>query len=167
MYTDSCMPTCPLGNPRVFLIIGLPGSGKTAFINSNTERFGSALDCDDYYKHAPPGNVGIRRSRYFDALMQAFRARQSVIVSEIVFCRETALAEFERELSVALGGLGVSASIERIYFENDPQACIANVRRRARPEREEWEVAYILQTSPNYHIPADAIVVPVYRPPQA
>ncbi len=37
---------------KVLFIIGLPGSGKSTYLEERREEFGDALVCDDYYKSA-------------------------------------------------------------------------------------------------------------------
>jgi hypothetical protein len=79
-----------------------------------------------------------------------------VIVSDVGFCKDECRADFQRAFP----------AVQWVFFENDPAACIENVRRRCgtewRSHSLEAEMASIQQLSLNYHPTAERI--PCYRP---
>lgn len=89
------------------LIIGLPASGKTTLaqkIAKEKEYFliDDPMDLNSYEKHM----------------------KDNIVICDPLFCREKTLKRAEILLKT------YNYVIEKIYFENDPQQCIANAKLR-------------------------------------
>ncbi len=140
----------------LIVIAGLSGSGKTTYIKSLRGQI-SGIVADDYQ-----GRSSSRKfvdSRYFVELVGALNAGKDCIACDITFCRAGQRAEFE---AVILGA-APRATFEWRFFENDPERCLANVRRRVRLQVSAEEES-IRSLAPCYEIPAGAVVLPVWRP---
>lgn len=153
---------------KIILIIGLPGSGKTMYLAKHKNSFGNAFICDDYHKSAGSTTVDgfrtLEKSAYYEDLQKALQEGKNVVISDITYCKEDCLREIEEDISHLLSESSIQAEIERRYFENDPNACIANIFRRARNGRVEWELQFVKKTTLQYKVPTNAQVIPVYKP---
>lgn len=99
---------------RIVLIAGLPGSGKTALARRMAE--------------ADPGVLVLDDPRTPEDLHAALEEHpKTLVVCDPLLCRHGALERAEEVLRKS----APTARIERISFENDPKACLANVARRA------------------------------------
>lgn len=146
----SCM------NKNVILIAGLPGCGKTTHL---CQMFSDGwLVFDDFKARAFNDCSKFRESRKFRALTNALRDDIKCAVADIDFCRTEARHEAEHELLVEVPGVRHGW----IFFENDPSACEENIRSRNRTCFEN-ELGYLLNYSPSYNIPQDAVVFPISR----
>lgn len=148
---------------KVTIIIGMPGSGKTSFISQN-DQFKNAVVIDNYHKDAVDHSERLASGKYFHLLQQAIHGSRDIVISDIIYCRKKKLDDIISELKQLASKLSVSLTIECIYFENNPQACIANVQRRNRPGRTKWELDFIGETARKYNIPPNAKVLSVYQP---
>lgn len=152
---------------KIIFIIGLPGSGKTTYLEKHKDEFSGALVCDDYYTSAtvrPRKSLKFEGSAYYEDVREALESGKNVVMADILFCDPEYLEEAQEGLTRLLSELDMKADIEYRFFENDPSACIENILRRSRPERVEKELAYIKETESRYRIPDGAIILPVYRP---
>ena len=140
--------------PTLLAIAGLPGSGKTRYINSLRSSIRGHI-ADDYMG----GAVGFTESRHIVDLARALNAGQDSLVCDILFCLPARRAEFE----ALIRRLVPAATIEWRFFENDPDRCLENVRRRVRI-RVTREEELIRELSPQYQIPDGATILHVWRP---
>ncbi len=152
---------------KVLFIIGLPGSGKSTYLEERREEFGDALVCDDYYKSAtvrPRQSLQFEGSAYYEDVKNALADGRNIVIADILFCDEKRLQEAREGIMRLLSGLHIEADIEYRFFENNPAACIANILRRNRPERVKKELAFIKEIEARYQIPESASTIPVYKP---
>ena len=139
-------------------IVGLPGSGKSRYIAQIRGALPGVV-ADDYMAHPHGDSPRFTDARRFVELVRALNAGRDSLVCDVNFCRPHRRGEFE----AAIHGVAPGVVFEWRFFENDPDACIQNVRRRARINvtREE---ATIVKLAPHYQYPADAVVLRVWRP---
>lgn len=124
------------------------------------------LVCDDFYKSAtvrPRTSLEFTGSAYYPDVKDALVNGKGVVISDILLCIEEYKTEMQKGIMSLLSELLIEADIEFRYFENEPAACSANILMRGRPERVEKELAFIEEAAPGYHIPEEAITIPVYR----
>ena len=148
---------------KIIVIIGLPGSGKTTYLKDHEKEFGDALICDDYYKSAPGRIVECRGSAYYPDLKKALENGRNVVIADIVFCEDEMRKEMQDGIAALLADLDIDASVEYRFFENNPEACIANILQRNRTERVGSELKFIVEHRDSYRIPDGATTLPVYR----
>ncbi|MES2930753.1 MAG: hypothetical protein V4665_03135 [Patescibacteria group bacterium] len=154
---------CYIIMQKITIIIGLPGSGKSTYISSN-EEFRNSVICDDYHKSSYKKSREFIDSIYFEDLKKGLLGGKNIVISDIAFCKSDRLNKITENIMNLIAELEIKAHIEYRYFENDPYACIDNILRRNRVERVEREIEFINMMSSQYHIPEDAIMIPVYKP---
>ena len=121
------------------IIIGLPGSGKTTL-----------MDSTELSRHRQFDDV----NKSFESMSEfraAVEAQVPVVVSDILFCDQGFLDRFVAKLPRGF-------SFHKIYFKNDPGACIKNAARRDR-KHVDRDIQMIYRLSPNYHPPKEALSV--------
>ena len=137
---------------NVILIAGLPGSGKTTHL-CRISRDGWRV-FDDYKAEGP--DLMFRSSPRLGDLIGALRAGLKCAVADIDFCRTRSREEAELVLFEEIRDL----RLRWCFFDNDPSACEANIRRRNRSCLQD-ELRYLREYSPSYSIPQGADVLPV------
>ena len=132
--------------PTVTFIIGLPGSGKTHLahrLKKINEAFRPCVIYDDLKKTE------------LDALEEAVKQGKDVILVDPWLCypstREIACKRIEEW----------GATIDEIFFENDPEAALRNVRHRNDGRHVE---SFIKQTTKHYTIPDGTIKAKIWNP---
>ena len=129
---------------KIVLVVGLPGSGKTTYLRQRqAECVGTAVVLDD---PRMPDEV--------TAAVQAALAQQAdvLFITDPWLCLATARQQACEQLREHV--------LEWVFFENDSSSCEANAYRRGTHD----VTGLIRQLSRQYEIPADAVVLPVYRP---
>jgi hypothetical protein len=143
-------------NEQLILIAGLPGSGKTTYL-CRMLRDGW-LVFDDYKAEALEDCSKFGSSRKLLPLISALRASLRCAVADIDFCRTESRHEAEDALREQVPGVSLCWH----FFENDPLACEANIRRRNR-DCLQRELGFLQELSPGYLIPDGAVVFAVRR----
>jgi predicted kinase len=142
---------------KLFIVIGLPGSGKTTRVG-NLVALHRALAADDFHKFAIDNRPDVPYSRHYPRVIHALRSGRPCVVADVSFCDPARLAELERVIRAMVPDV----EVVREYFANDREQCLANVTRRDSPEVAE-EIAAINALAPVYRVPAGVAVRPVYR----
>ena len=143
--------------PKIILIAGLPGSGKTTYMETLRQEGWSIYD--DFKSNAHNDSSAFWHSRNYETLLDALRAGQKCVVADIDFCRTDSRNEAEFALRAQIPDL----MINWLFFASDFGACHSNIRKRASASLEDdlrALNAYYVQ----YQIPADAQVIPVWKP---
>lgn len=123
----------------VSILIGLPGSGKTTYINQFAPKYNAIFD-----DILSPEDV-IR----FKNICIEFGGL--IVIADCNLCNEKNLYVLEHILK---NEIGREVKIEKIYFENNPDACRANVARRNDQRNVEGSIANLSRI---YSPPKDAI----------
>ena len=134
---------------KITIIVGLPGSGKTTFAKTLVKE--NVVLFDD------PGAL----QKTFDEMMLYINQNKGdAIVTDIYCFNETTRKGVEEYLY----SNGVS-KIDWIFFENDPESCIKNIKTRNEISGFEKYVSEnrIKLMSREYTIPESSIVIPVYK----
>jgi hypothetical protein len=147
--------------PKIVILIGLPGSGKTEYLGPALRRGEPVFD--DFHANAIGNSHAFDNSRNREPLREALAAQKDCYIADIEFCRSSQLAEVMSGINRLAAELALPVTIEQIFFANDPLACKANVIARNRPSRA-IELAKIEELAPIYRIPPGAQVFPVRGP---
>lgn len=126
---DSVFEQCKklLKKPNLKIVIGLPGSGKTYY----SKQFKDSVIYDDWGK-TKVNNLDIR----FDDLINNLNLNNDIIINSIGFCDSVNLSEFKNLLEDKIRNYNV----EEIYFENDLDTCINNIKVRSKLRGDKWVV---------------------------
>ena len=146
----------PTHMPKLIVITGLCGSGKTRYIRTIRASI-PGLIADDYMTRA--ASPRFIDSRFYVDLVRTLNAGKDCLVCDIAFCRPGQRAAFE----AVIRPCAPAVEFEWVFFANEPELCLQNVRRRARIKVGAEEQS-IRALSRHYQIPGSATVLPVWRP---
>jgi hypothetical protein len=137
------------------IVIGLPGSGKTALLEKMRGQGFRIFDDFRAGEDAP----FVEMSQNFGPLMDELLAGKDCAVSDIAFCEPEFRSEFFKSIQTRLPRQG----IEWIYFENAPEKCRNNLKRENGAHLEH-DLRDLEQFSTRYTIPAGTSALPVTSP---
>ncbi|MFZ2072361.1 MAG: AAA family ATPase [Minisyncoccia bacterium] len=146
---------------KITIIVGLPGSGKTTYIENNKNNFKNAVICDDYHKSSYNHSHNFEDSVYYEDLKRTLKSGEDAVLSDIAWCKTERREILEKNIKNILEDIKINAEIIFIYFENNPEACKKNVLKRNRNGRMEREMQFIDEVSAQYTIPDNAIIIPI------
>jgi len=142
-------------NGKIIFIVGLPGSGKSHLIEKEYE--------SDDYKYYHDFNAGapelkFKSSNHFNELVEQLRASLNVVVADVSLCRE----EFRWGAIRALKDKNLVPNQEWLFFENNPEKCIANVKQDSRRPNYQKRVEGINDLTAAYVIPDGVIPLTIW-----
>jgi predicted kinase len=143
--------------PRLIVVSGLPGSGKSHYLDALLAAGEADYICHDFHARAVGDSKLVRDSVHLSELLEALRTGKTCAVADVAFCREQRRDAF---IEVVKGAIP-DVLIELRCFRNDPTACLANAKRRNRDSLER-ERNLIEKYSRAYEIPSSAAVLEVY-----
>lgn len=132
----------------ITLVIGLPGSGKTTFVRNTKQSTDVCVD--------DPTDL----NKVYQLCDAAYSAGNNVYISDPKLCVGSIL----RDAVTLLKKRYTTAELQFIFFENNPEQCIANARSRLKTEPHKTTENLIIKLSSQYR-PNEVYegnVVPVY-----
>ncbi|MBI4458784.1 MAG: AAA family ATPase [Acidobacteria bacterium] len=141
-------------NEQLLLVTGLPGCGKTAYLEQ-LARVGWRV-FDDFKDHARNNSPRFRDSRHYETLLAALGEGRRCVVADIDFCDH----ERRKEAEVVLRQDSLTVRFGWLFFENSFERCEANIRQRNRPSLNE-DLRKLQEYSKVYSIPYGSQVLPV------
>lgn len=108
---------------KLIVVIGLPGSGKSKYMEQIKAAGEVAAFYDDFQANAIQHDKNPRLSNHYSLLLKGLRGGQTIAVSDIRYC-------IKEELNVLIAAVidGVPGiALDLRYFENNPEKCIKNV----------------------------------------
>jgi hypothetical protein len=147
------------------MICGLPGSGKSHWIEQNGSEFEQRI-IPDFFKDAlgndSGGGLKFWRGKYYPELIVNLRGQKDCCIADVEFCRLEVREAAEKLLREAVSGL----IIEWIAFKNEPSLCEANIRHdHAKKGRNiEHRLNALKRLVPLYELPLEAQILPVGGP---
>ncbi|MBN8549997.1 MAG: hypothetical protein J0M12_11835 [Deltaproteobacteria bacterium] len=138
------------------IVVGLPGSGKSHLIEELTRK-ATGLVRDDFMAGIEYSPLiwrlpTVTDSAVYPRLISDLRSGKQCVISDIIFC--DTLIRLEIENAVRRDVPKVDLRWE--FFENNPTACKANARRRARKKSLSKELKLITFLSRKYILPEEA-----------
>jgi len=147
-----------LANPTITFVVGLPGSGKSTWIERQAQGT-DALVIHDFKAGSHNDDPAFQSSRHLPELKAAVESGRNSFIADIDFCRSASRMEADLFLTKAFPGV----KVKWMFFEKNVAACQANVRRDI-DRRVHARLAKIAEFEPQYQIPQGATVVPVWNP---
>lgn len=124
--------------PRITILIGLPASGETTHLKTNFASLYPNNCFDDFHSRSMDGTRVFNKSRCHEDLMKKIKNGEDCIISDVEYCREWRLLEAESGLKELGEKISVRIETNRVYLENNPNACRHNVvhRYHREPDRD-------------------------------
>ena len=144
--------------PKIVIVGGLPGSGKTPYLKQLSSEGWEVFD--DFQANARDNSPEFRNARHYARLILALRAGRRCVVSDIRFVCPGDRQEAERVLRDELPNV----AIDWRFFEPDREQCEDNIlRASASGRRSKARLAKLEEFSQKYSVPSDAVQMPVWR----
>lgn len=138
---------------KIIYIIGLPGSGKTTLGNKLIKNKSSTFFLDD-------PSVSHKTQKPENFLKSIPRDTKTVILADPHLVVST-----QEDLTALNKIVYPDCAVEFIYFENNPEACLANIQRRNKKDFRIISTGYMAFLSKTYanNLPENAKTIPVYK----
>jgi hypothetical protein len=143
---------------KVVIVVGLPGSGKSHWVNMHRSEF-TGLVASDYFKDSLVPTLRLPDSRHYQGLIESLKAGRDCLVADIAFCE----AQRRSETEGVLAKVAPAAEVRWIFFENNPEACRSNINRDG-GERARDQLKYLAMFASSYSIPSGVEPIRVWQP---
>jgi len=142
---------------KVTVIVGLPGAGKTTYIEAN---FRDAKIFDDFHKGAKDDSPLFEKSKNYLPLIKALIEGNDCVISDVEFCRQNNLEIVIKNLEEIATAFDLNIKTELLAFENNPEKCKINAVARGRAHHPA-ELKKIDDLAKIYYISPGAKILPV------
>lgn len=142
-------------SPGVLLVAGLPGSGKTPYLEWLQDQGWEVFD--DFKANARDDSPRFRDAPRYDVLVRTLREGHRCAVADLAFCRQADRDEADHVLRQEVPHL----VIEWQFFEDNPPQCAENIQEGSRPAAS--RLAKLEEFSKVYSAPSDTTFLPVRR----
>lgn len=123
--------------PKITVLVGLPGSGKSYYIKQNSDSKTIIVDDPKNANELPD------------------KLTSDLIIADCHLCREKTRESLNKILQIRYP----KAEINYVFFENNPEQCLKNVKFR---NDGRFVEPTIKNYSKEYSIPENATVLPVF-----
>lgn len=133
---------------KVTLLVGLPGSGKTTVGNFFIEKhntIGKGIFIDD---------IGVLTQDAKSYLLNIDKEIDYIIISDVYFCKEKVL-QAAKNLIIEIFP---NVEVEILYFENNPEKCLYNVKERGKNGDNRKVEGLIKLLSKEYNVSTEKII---------
>jgi hypothetical protein len=146
--------------PRVIFIAGLPGSGKSFYIEKLSKEMNAEI-FDDYKFNSVNNSASFPFGRKFIELISNLRENKDCVISDIDFCDSDSRVEAEMCIRELVNGV----NIEWYYFENNATQCKKNMMLRAKSDARNVDeiLKYLEVYTAKYIIPEHANIIKVWH----
>jgi len=141
--------------PRLILLGGLPGSGKTTHMDQ-LAKDGWVL-YDDFQANAYDNSPRFPKARRYAELIQDLRRGHKCVVADIRFVCADYRTEAQRVLQEDVGEL----SLEWRLFANDPLQCTQNIQFAVGSRQAAPRLVALKEFSRKYSLPSGVVPMPV------
>ncbi len=114
-------------NGRLVIVAGLPGSGKTTYLEKIKSRKNTAV-YDDYRGHLLGRPNVPQFNEYFVPVLSGLQEGKEVWVCDIMFC----ISRYRNEFLMAIVQSFRDVQVDYVFFENNPAVCKQRVKTRNR-----------------------------------
>jgi len=143
---------------KLIIIIGLPGSGKSNYMQELliSEKIEERYIYDDFHAKAEKDSPEVIASRHFTSLSESLKMGKTCMVSDIAFCNN----ERRKAFMSAMTEQCKNVKMELHCFRNEPGQCKENIKMRARKSADR-EMELVDELTDKYQIPTEAKQIPV------
>lgn len=142
---------------KIVIVVGLPGSGKSRWVDEHRAGFAGVVNAD-YFEDSLVPTFRFTDSRHYRPLIAALRAGQDCLIADIAFCDTLRRVEATQVLACD----APMAVVQWVFFENNADACMANIRADG-GARLLNRLRNFSLFAHKYHIPPGVNALPVWR----
>ncbi|MFA5871584.1 MAG: hypothetical protein WC858_02570 [Parcubacteria group bacterium] len=138
----------------LIVVIGSPGSGKSYYMKNKLEPLGFYA-FDDIFAEAVDNIGDMKHSKFKDELIKRLGNRENCVIADVRFSQKNKQEDLKDFVKIYFSN---SVEIQWHCFENNPDICIKNVKKR-NIEKSKKQIELINELSMNYIIPANAKIM--------
>jgi predicted kinase len=113
---------------EVIFLIGLPGSGKSSYIEENYSKNNLYRSFDDVKGDAVLNNGDFAYSKHYPKIVKLMEeGKKNIVISDIHFCRNDNLKKAKEIINWWINHNHLDYQIKSIFFKNNPNQCKKNI----------------------------------------